>query len=500
MPNYKVDMAEILAFEQETKQLVAVLDEQIGDVKASIDQIKQMDSFQGQAADDAKAYFEVMHRNLLPAFQGVFSQLEANITKHVRDFQEEIDTDPHAVIETGYIEDEKEMIEDRHDALKQLADKVEHILNSVSDITAAQAPSPSAIDEDEHDSVQVIKKLSNKFDGFSTSYRSDEEQIESTLVEIKRFMNRRVQIGAPDSNKDFADFLPKMREHLFEARENDSFNHVLLSYEDRTFQKKPAYDFSEYDKTRANNYWVLSKNGITDQEAAKATVAYNEALKNGEIKLEGPEPDVDIGVEQILAAKDGYDYFTGKEISKIQSATIIFGVVSSGFSWRGSRRFSLSKMQVSKIKNNVKTTSNSVNGKINNKATVTKDTGDAVPSYGKNSVPKGPYREVNGFPVKVKPGAQEKHIPNTPNYKQEIANGKNKSIFYGDNKTAQELLDKFAGKGQLLPNGKKERVDFGKPIGKYYDLDISEYLETTRGMIHYGKNGAHIVPSEPLQK
>ncbi|RBO93135.1 hypothetical protein DES48_1131, partial [Paraliobacillus ryukyuensis] len=98
-------------------------------------------------------------------------------------------------------------------------------------------------------------------------------------------------------------------------------------------------------------------------------------LKNGEIQLEGPEPDVDIGVEQILAAKDGYDYFTGKEISKIQSATIIFGVVFSGFSWRGSRRFSLSKMQVSKIKNNVKTTSNSVNGKINNKATVTKGTG-----------------------------------------------------------------------------------------------------------------------------
>ncbi|AMK74436.1 hypothetical protein Bsub01_01613 [Bacillus subtilis] len=131
---------------------------------------------------------------------------------------------------------------------------------------------------------------------------------------------------------------------------------------------------------------------------------------------------------------------------------------------------------------------------------VAKDTGNGVPSYGKKSVPKGPYREVHGFPVKVKPGAQEKHIPNTPNYKQEIANGKNKSIFYGDNKTAQELLDKFAGKGQLLPNGKKERVDFGKPIGKYYDRDTGEYIETTRGMIHYGKDGAHIVPSEPLKK
>ncbi|CAI8850402.1 MULTISPECIES: T7SS effector LXG polymorphic toxin [Bacillus] len=121
---------------------------------------------------------------------------------------------------------------------------------------------------------------------------------------------------------------------------------------------------------------------------------------------------------------------------------------------------------------------------------------DKTPSYGKQSVPKGPYREVHGFPAKVKPGAQEKHIPGTPNYKQEVANGKNKSIFNGDNKKAQELLDKFAGKGKKLGKN-KERVDFGQVIGKYYDMDTGKYVETTNGMIHYGKDGAHIVPARP---
>ena len=125
-----------------------------------------------------------------------------------------------------------------------------------------------------------------------------------------------------------------------------------------------------------------------------------------------------------------------------------------------------------------------------------KGASNRIPSYGKDSVPKGPYREVNGYPIKVKAGAQEKHIPDTPNYKQELANGKNKSIFYGDNKIAQELLDKFAGKGELLKNG-RERVDFGEPIGKYYDRNTGEYYETTKGLIHYGKDGAHIVPSRP---
>ena len=47
-----------------------------------------------------------------------------------------------------------------------------------------------------------------------------------------------------------------------------------------------------------------------------------------------------------------------------------------------------------------------------------------IPSYGKDSVPKGPYREVNGYPIKVKAGAQEKHIPDTPNYKTRISKWK----------------------------------------------------------------------------
>ncbi|WP_169057289.1 T7SS effector LXG polymorphic toxin [Bacillus pumilus] len=119
-----------------------------------------------------------------------------------------------------------------------------------------------------------------------------------------------------------------------------------------------------------------------------------------------------------------------------------------------------------------------------------------TPSFGKHSVPKGPYREVNGFPAKVKPGAQEKHIPDAPNYKQEVANGKTKSIFYGDNKKAQELLDKFAGKGDMFTKN-RERINFGQVIGKYYDHKSNTYVETTNGLIHYGKDGAHIVPARP---
>ncbi len=36
-----------------------------------------------------------------------------------------------------------------------------------------------------------------------------------------------------------------------------------------------------------------------------------------------------------------------------------------------------------------------------------KGASNRIPSYGKDSVPKGPYREVNGYPIKVKAGLKK---------------------------------------------------------------------------------------------
>ncbi|PAD67451.1 hypothetical protein CHH83_18860, partial [Bacillus sp. 7586-K] len=83
-----------------------------------------------------------------------------------------------------------------------------------------------------------------------------------------------------------------------------------------TTNGKITYDFSEYDKKFVGNMWMLSKNGTTGQDAAGATIAYNEAIKSGKIKPEVPQT-VDINLEQIEAAKEGYNYWTGEKISDV---------------------------------------------------------------------------------------------------------------------------------------------------------------------------------------
>jgi hypothetical protein len=101
--------------------------------------------------------------------------------------------------------------------------------------------------------------------------------------------------------------------------------------------------------------------------------------------------------------------------------------------------------------------------------------------------------------LKINPGKQEKHISGKNNYRPERS-----ELTHPD---PQSLVDKFTGKGQPIPNGKKygqpgfkERVDFGETIGKYSDKSvIGPRPDTTNGIIIYSKTGTHIIPSQPNQ-
>jgi hypothetical protein len=84
---------------------------------------------------------------------------------------------------------------------------------------------------------------------------------------------------------------------------------------------------------------------------------------------------------------------------------------------------------------------------------------------------------------------QSKHMPGQKNY----IPGRS-PLKHND---PQGLLAKFAGKGEPVgdvPRGQpgfKERVDFGEVIGEVGGKP------TTKGIIHYSKRGAHIVPANP---
>ncbi|ENH96249.1 YqcG, partial [Gracilibacillus halophilus YIM-C55.5] len=92
-----------------------------------------------------------------------------------------------------------------------------------------------------------------------------------------------------------------------------------------------------------------------------------------------PEEHTDIMAAQTKAAMEGYNYWTGEEISSFHSAAIVVSGLSSHFtSWRRGRKLTLSKAQLKKVKErrqaNKKTKSHA-DGTVNNNGSVSKGTG-----------------------------------------------------------------------------------------------------------------------------
>ena len=102
--------------------------------------------------------------------------------------------------------------------------------------------------------------------------------------------------------------------------------------------------------------------------------------------------------------------------------------------------------------------------------------------------------------LKIKLQKQWSHIPGT----NEFRNSPHEfpSIFEHSDPTS--LLKRYSGMGKIVegkpPYGKpgcQEIVNFEEHIGIWFSKNGSRSSPTTRGIIHYGKKGAHIVPHRP---
>ena len=109
--------------------------------------------------------------------------------------------------------------------------------------------------------------------------------------------------------------------------------------------------------------------------------------------------------------------------------------------------------------------------------------------------------KVNLNNLEIEISKQNKHLENTNEYKVSLANGQQKSIIT----VSLDSLKGYVGTGQQVGKteiglpGSKERVNFNKNIGIYIDPVTGNQTPTTMGIIHYSKNGYHVVPAKPKE-
>ncbi|AOP15142.1 transposase [Bacillus licheniformis] len=497
------------AIDQTLEQLKQQSDE-FSKVKKAVEGITSLDdALKGKGGDAIRAFYEECHTPFLQ-FYDAFIEEYSSTLKKMKSALNSLEPNHNGFISQSFLEHELENGLNAADrTTKNLVSKTNATIAKVSHIVDLPDLNDSGFHEQNQKALKEISTTLEKLHAFDREQTNALKTAENDLETMQRYMARleKMYTGPKieiTSYQKGAILKPDEMDNL-SGNQETAMGAMLKKVGDK--EDADINTLADPDRLKKLATQKVSKKEYTQEELNELKKDYrvfNDTLYRAYIDgdtIVKIEPAYTLpenveksdfakyfdtameftGVYDAVRAAFGYDLATG-EIVKDNGDRLMAGLSVTPFGKAfkyGKRGFKLFKGEEA--------------GKKLAKV-------DKTPSYGKQSVPKGPYREVHGFPAKVKPGAQEKHIPGTPNYKQEIANGrKNKSIFYGDNKTAQELLDKFAGKGTLLKNGVKERVDFGKVIGKLYDKDTGKYVETTRGLIHYSKNGAHIVPSEPLK-
>lgn len=188
--SHKVKLTEVTQFaDKQYDESMNILDG-IEDINASIDQIIQMDTFQGETADQAKAYFNELHKAILQAFADLFTALSTTTDNHIDNFQANVDSDDSAIVESNYLEDQVTKMDEDYDQLSQVSKTISDIIQSVSDITNATAPSLTNVSNHQEDATEVPTKLDENLCQFARSGKEDINNINTIIVEIESLINR----------------------------------------------------------------------------------------------------------------------------------------------------------------------------------------------------------------------------------------------------------------------------------------------------------------------
>lgn len=93
---------------------------------------------------------------------------------------------------------------------------------------------------------------------------------------------------------------------------------------------------------------------------------------------------------------------------------------------------------------------------------------------------------------------QSKHTKGSPKYNKAVADGKKVSVITLSDEEVQKVIEQHSGKGHIYTrNGHfKETFEHSSPLGVYVS-ESGEEAETSRGTIHYSKDGSHLVPARP---
>ncbi|MBC6314044.1 T7SS effector LXG polymorphic toxin [Listeria grandensis] len=316
----RIDIGEVRYFVEHFLRESQKLKEALTNYRKAVAKIVADNEIKGEIADSAKDYYEMVHYPIVDTTKACMTDAEEILKKYTTDFHNQVDPSMNARIDSDELQELQGEIRKCQNRYEDLLVKMKSMAggSSLGQQIGMQLGMQTAMGQLQHE-MQIIERYLD----FDMSHQNVMYDVLTKLYQVKQGLNE-IQ-----SSKAF-----NTVSHTFNTK---ALNMGWLK--NLTSEKKDPY--AKYEKTLHGSYWVLTKNGKTDAEAAEATIAYNKGINDGTIKVPRDE-NADLDAERIKGALDGYDPISGHNLTSMQSFSVLAGIASGMVAIKG-RSFKISK-------------------------------------------------------------------------------------------------------------------------------------------------------------
>ncbi|MBC1504240.1 hypothetical protein HB825_14215 [Listeria booriae] len=331
----RIEIGEVRYFVEQFLRESKRLRDALRDYRKAVAKLVADGEIKGEFVDSAKSYYETVHYPIIDTTIECLSEADRILKKYVQDFESQVDDAFDSRLDS-----------DKLDALYAEIRRSENLLD---DFTHAM------------DSMTGNLNLGQQI-GMKLGLETSMMQIKEEIKVLERYLD--FEHSHTNVMHDVLSRMYQVKTGVNEIMAGKAFNATTHTYDSNKMQlgwlnhlvpeKKPkkTYNFDDYTKTLEGNYWILSKNGITNRETAEASIAYNDGLKDGTIKVTSEETG-DFMTDYMLDAMKGINTLNPDvPLTKAQSFSIIAGVLISGVAMKG-RSIKYPKIGVSKIKSDL---------------------------------------------------------------------------------------------------------------------------------------------------
>lgn len=219
-------------------------------------------NIQGQAAENAKNYLDVVHKRIIVAFLSILSAHAQNYLLYKREYQGTIDSALHARILQDEILDIKESVQKNKASTQEVDIAIKNAISDISDIINLGFPGSGTVEKTEEDIIKDIIELDNNIISVENRhYRSDFAETGRLMDALEQFLLQQLSaqrnyksnfsINSLGSNKEFLDFADALSELAYV--QNGKSDAVERAYADEEEWQERLYE-ERQRKAEAINY------------------------------------------------------------------------------------------------------------------------------------------------------------------------------------------------------------------------------------------------------